>query len=147
MNAVMLMGNLTRDPEIKFTPKGQAVVEFSIAVNKKWTTEAGESRERVTFVSCVCWGNKGEVFAKHHRRGSRVLVEGELVQEEWEKDGQKRSKTRVQVREWHFATPKATDAPEREQNAATGRPQRGTRPTQPAVAPATAPDDDDNLPF
>lgn len=104
MNHVVLMGNLTADPEVRFTPKGQAVCEFSIAHNKQWKTEAGEERERVSFISCLIWGKRGEAFAKYHRKGFKALVQGELTQESWEDKatGKKQSKTRVQVDSWEF---------------------------------------------
>jgi len=113
MNIVILSGNLTRDPEMRYTPSGQAVCEATVAVSKRWLTESGEEKERVAFPGLVIWGKRGEAFAKHHRKGSKVLIRGELVQETWEdkETGKKREKTRVQVEDWEFAGPKPADGP------------------------------------
>lgn len=112
MNRVMLMGYLTGDPETRYTPAGKAVVEWTIALNKRWKTEAGEEKERVSFIGCFAWGAKGEAFAKYHRKGRMACVEGELVQETWDDKttGKKTSKIRVQVSEFHFTgQPKLED--------------------------------------
>lgn len=130
MNSVHLMGNLTRDPETRFTPSGKSVTEASIAVSKRWKTESGEQKEQTAFVSLVIWGAKGEAFAKFHRKGSRALVSGELVQDTWDdkETGKKREKTRVNVLDWYFTAPKqGGDAAD----AAT--------PARPAAARATTP--------
>lgn len=104
VNTVFLSGNLVRDPEVRYTPQGKAVCEFSIASKKRWVTESGEKREKANFVGCVCWGAKGEAFANHHRKGQRALIEGELDQETWEdkETRKKREKTKVKVKEWFF---------------------------------------------
>ena len=102
MNHVTLLGNLTADPETRFTSTGKAVVEWTLAVNERWKTASGEEKERCSFVGCFAWGTKGEAFARFHRKGAKALVEGKLVQETWEKDGKKQSRTRVQVSEFHF---------------------------------------------
>jgi single-strand DNA-binding protein len=136
-NTVFVSGNLARDPEVKYTPKGTAVVEFTIASNKRWTTEAGEKKEAVTFVGCVCWGAKGEAFAKYHRKGQRALIEGELCQETWEdkETGKKREKTKVRVREWFFmgsSTQEGTaQRPSRPQRPEAAAPQSGVLAKEP----------------
>jgi len=116
MNHVTLLGNLTADPETRFTGSGKAVVEWTLAVSKRWRTESGEQKERTSFISCYAWGPKGEAFARFHRKGQKALVEGELVQETWEdkQTGKKQSKTRVNVSEFHFVggpRPETPDAP------------------------------------
>lgn len=114
MNHVTLLGNLTADPERRATSTGKAVVEWTLAVNERWKTASGEEKERCSFIACYAWGPKGEAFARFHRKGGKALVEGKLVQESWEKDGKKQSKTRVQVTEFHFTggpRPETPDAP------------------------------------
>lgn len=145
MNVVMLSGNLTRDPEMRYTPKGQPVCEATVAVSKRWLTESGEEKERVAYPGLVIWGKRGEAFAKHHRKGSRVLIRGELIQDQWhdKETGKTQTKTRVQVEEWHFAGPKPTHAPE------TPRPAPKSHPSLPLdqqAAPADAEGEDD-VPF
>lgn len=148
MNHVSLMGNLTRDPEVRYTPKGMAVCEFTIAATKRWRTEAGEEKERTAFIGCVCWGKRGEAFAQYHRKGQRALVEGELVQETWEdkESGKKREKTKVEVASWHFVNAKA----DRGEDAPAARPApapRTAQAAQPAPAASNPPPEDDDGPF
>ena len=102
MNKVTLLGNLTRDPETRFTKSGKAVVNASIAVTERWKTEAGEPKESVLFMDLVLWGTTGETFAKYHFKGSKALVDGKLIAEEWEKDGKRNRAVKVQVAAWHF---------------------------------------------
>ena len=134
MNHVILLGNLTSDPEIRYTPKGLAVADFTIAHNKRWTDEGGAQKEKVSFIGCVMFGKRAEAFAQYHKKGSKALVEGELAQESWEdkKTGEKRSKTKVHVNSWEFVGGK----PE-------GQPQRRERPKATPAASAPAPADDD----
>lgn len=91
-NKVLLMGNLTRDPELKYTPKGSAVCQFGMAVNRKWKDQAGELKEEVTFVDCTAWSATAEAISKYLRKGSPIFVEGRLAQETWDDKttGQKR---------------------------------------------------------
>jgi single-strand DNA-binding protein len=121
MNKVTLLGNLTRDPEVRFTKSKKPVVNASIAVTERWKTEAGEAKESVLFMDLVLWGATGEMFAKYHAKGSKALVEGKLIAEEWEKDGKRNRAVKVQVAAWHFvgaktearpATPKPAAIPE-----------------------------------
>ncbi len=105
MNLVILKGNLTRDPEVKYLPSGSSVTEFGIAVNEKWKDrDTGEMREEVYFAECVMWGARGEAFGKFHRKGSAALVRGKLKNDSWDDKatGKKMSKTRIQVEEFEF---------------------------------------------
>lgn len=98
LNKVILIGNLTRDPEVRYTPRGAAVCDVSIAVNRKWRDEAsGEAKEEVTFVDIVVWGKQAESVGQYLRKGSSACFEGRLQQESWEdkQTGQKRSKIKV----------------------------------------------------
>jgi single-strand DNA-binding protein len=95
-NKVILMGNLTRDPERRYTPKGTAVTEFAIAVNRVYSNEGGEQKEEVSYFDIVVWGRQAETAAQYLSKGRPALVEGRLQQDRWESDkGEKRSKIRV----------------------------------------------------
>ena len=96
LNKVMIIGNVTRDPEIKYTPKGSAVVDIGIAVNRTFTPEGGERREETTYIDVTLWGRTAET-AEYCKKGRSVYVEGRLQLDSWEDkaSGQKRSKLRV----------------------------------------------------
>ena len=103
LNKVFLMGNLTRDPELRYTPSGTGVCEFGVAVNRTWTTPDGEKRDETCFVDCQMWGRRGEVIAEYLRKGRPIFVEGRLKFDQWEgRDGQKRSKLRVVAENFEF---------------------------------------------
>jgi single-strand DNA-binding protein len=97
LNKVMLMGNLTRDPEIKYTPKGTAIADIGLAVNRNYTTESGEKREEVTFVDVTLWGRVAEIVGEYCKKGRPLFVEGRLQLDTWDDKatGQKRSKLKV----------------------------------------------------
>jgi single-strand DNA-binding protein len=103
-NKVILLGNLTRDPEMKFLPSGTPVAEFGMAMNRKWVDQATkEAREAVTFVDCKAMGRQAEVLNQHTRKGSQLFVEGRLDFRQWEgPDGTKRSKLEVFVENFQF---------------------------------------------
>jgi single-strand DNA-binding protein len=96
-NKVILMGNLTRDPELRYTPKGTAIAKIGLAVNRVWTTETGEKREEVTFVDVDVFGRTAENVGQYMRKGSPILIEGRLKLDQWDdkQTGQKRSKMGV----------------------------------------------------
>lgn len=93
-NKVILLGNLTRDPELKYTQGGQAIAKFGLAVSRKYT-QNGETKEQVCFVDITAWGRTAEVVNEYAKKGKPILVEGRLDYQTWEKDGQKRSKHEV----------------------------------------------------
>lgn len=97
LNKVMLIGNCTRDPEIKYTPKGTAVAEIGLAINRNYTTESGEKREEVTFVDVELWSRLAEIAGEYLKKGRPVYIEGRLKLDTWDDktSGQKRSKMRV----------------------------------------------------
>lgn len=95
VNQVILMGNLTRDPETRQTPSGQSVTSFSLALNRAYKDQSGEWQEATDFIDVVAWGPLGERVAQYVTRGRRVLVQGRLQSRAWEQDGQKRSKVEV----------------------------------------------------
>lgn len=103
-NKVILMGNLTRDPETRTTPSGQSVTNFSLAVNRTWKGADGQQQESVSFIDCVAWGKPGEIIAQYLGKGRAVLVSGRLDQRSWDdkESGQKRSKVEVVVEDFNF---------------------------------------------
>lgn len=102
VNRVFLMGNMTRDVDLKNTQSGQAVAGFGVAVNRRWKDASGEQKEEVTFVDCEAWGKTAENIAKFFSKGKPIIVEGRLKLDQWEKEGQKFSKLRVVVENFHF---------------------------------------------
>lgn len=96
LNKVLLIGNLTRDPELRYVPSGTAVATFTVAVNRIYTSQAGEKKEDVAFIKIVVWGRRAEVCGEYLSKGSPVFIEGRLQSRSWEgQDGQKRSTTEV----------------------------------------------------
>ncbi len=92
LNKVFLIGNLTRPPELRYTPSGTAVADVRLAVNRSYTTQSGEKREDTCFLTVVVWGKQAESCGEYLDKGSPILVEGRLQTREWEgKDGQKRT--------------------------------------------------------
>ena len=108
-NRVILMGNLTRDPELRYTPNGSAVASFSIAVNRRYKVD-NEKREETSFFDIVFFGKPAEIIAEYMKKGRPLLVEGRLQQRRWETDeGQKRSKVEVVGENFQFMGGKPTD--------------------------------------
>jgi single-strand DNA-binding protein len=102
-NKVMLMGNLTRDPQLSYLPSQTPVVDFGMAVNRKWTSKEGESKEEVCFIDCRAFGKPAETLNKYMKKGRPLFVEGRLVFDQWTaQDGSKRSKHRVHVDNFQF---------------------------------------------
>jgi len=96
LNKVMLIGNLTRDPEMKYTPNGAAVCTFGVATNRSWTTDTGEKKEDVEFTNVVAWNKLAEICANLLKKGRKVYVEGRLATHAWQaQDGTQRTKTEV----------------------------------------------------
>lgn len=95
LNQVFLMGNLTRDPELRQTPTGQNVTSFSLALNRSYKDASGEWQEATDYIDVVCWGPLAERVAQYLSKGRRCLVQGRLQSRSWEQDGQKRSKVEV----------------------------------------------------
>ncbi|MGQ0552084.1 MAG: single-stranded DNA-binding protein [Planctomycetota bacterium] len=104
-NKVILLGNLTRDPEVRSTPSGQTVTALGLAVNRNYTVggPGGEKREEVTFIDVDFWARKGEVVAQYFKKGDPIFVEGRLTFRQWEdKEGHKRSKLSVTGENFEF---------------------------------------------
>lgn len=100
-NRCIIGGTLTRDPELRNTQGGHSVTKIGVAVNRRFSSN-GESREEVAFLDCEAWGKTAESIAQYFRKGSRILVEGRLKQESWEKEGEKRTKLIVVIDNFQF---------------------------------------------
>ena len=131
-NQVILIGNLTRDPELRYSPKGLAIAKLGLAVNRTWKTETGESREEVTFIDVDAFGRQAETICQYLKKGRPVLVQGRLKLDTWDdkQTGQKRSKLGVVLENFQFLGSR----PEGEGDASP----RPSRPSSPAAAPAAA---------
>jgi single-strand DNA-binding protein len=147
-NKVILLGNLTRDPEVRYTPKGTAVTDLGLAVNRTYTADNGEKREEVTFVDVTFWGRTAEVAGEYLKKGRPVFVEGRLQLDSWDdkQSGQKRTKLKVIGENMQML-----GAP-RGAGGGGGGDEEGssaTRPTRSAPPPKAAPSapDDDEIPF
>jgi single-strand DNA-binding protein len=144
-NKVMLLGNLTRDPEVKYTPKGSAVADIGLAVNRTYTTDGGEKREETTFVDVTMWGRQAEIAGEYLKKGRPLFVEGRLQLDTWDdkQTGQKRSKMRVVCENFQMLGSRDGGG---EGGGGGGRSSGGgSRPAK--SAPAAEEPSDDDIPF
>jgi single-strand DNA-binding protein len=134
-NKVILAGNLTRDPELRYTPKGTAVARITLAVNRTWKSESGENKEEVSFVDVDVWGRQAEVISQYMKKGRPLLVEGRLKQDTWEDKNtkQKQSKLKVVLESFSFIDSNRGDG-------GGGSPAEAPRSRPAATSPATAPE-------
>ncbi len=146
----MLLGNLTLDPEVRYTPKGSAVCDLGLAVNRQYTLDSGEKREEVTFVDVVLWARLAEIAGEYLKKGRPVFIEGRLQMDTWDdkQSGQKRTKLRVvgETMQLLGSRPAGTavaDTGESDRPARTA----GKSASPPPKAPAPAEPDDDEIPF
>ena len=125
MNLLIQKGNITRELELRYTPKGTAVLDLGVAVNRVWFTEHNEKKEEVTFTDWRAWGKQAENIAKYFKIGAPILLKGRLAQEEWEdkQTGQKRRKTLAILDEFEFCGGQRS-APEAPDGHAANRPPR-----------------------
>ena len=147
-NKVILAGNLTRDPELRYTPKGMAIAKLGLAINRKWTNEAGETKEEVTFVDVDAFGRQAETIGQYLKKGRPILIEGRLKLDQWDDKatGQKKSKLGVILDNFQVL-----DSGNREGGGAGGIPSgpsapSAARPSRPAPPSAPAPAGDDGPP-
>jgi single-strand DNA-binding protein len=118
-NKVLLLGNLTRDPQLSYTPNQTAVVDFGLAMNRKWTGQDGTQREETCFVDCRAFGRQAENINKYLTKGRLVFVEGRLTFDSWTaQDGTKRSKHRITVESFQFMPRTAESGAERVEQSA-----------------------------
>src|SRR5262249_37526903 len=136
-NQVILMGNLTRDPELRQTPNGQNVVSFSLALNRSYKDSSGEWQEATDYVDCVAWAALAERVAQYLTKGRRCLVVGRLQSRSWEQDGQKRSKVEVLANDVTFLDSRgaggdssSSSSSEFDQTPATDKPKPSKKPKE-----------------
>jgi single-strand DNA-binding protein len=151
-NKVIIAGNLTRDPELRYTPKGQAVARLGLALNRVWKSETGENREEVTFVDVDAWGRQAEVIAQYLKKGRPILIEGRLKLDQWEDKNthQKQSKLKVVLETFSFL-----DSARGAEGGQGAGPSPGGTVSRPAPPPGPAstqqeesgPPPDDDVPF
>jgi len=147
-NKVILAGNLTRDPALRYTPKGTAIAEIGLAINRKWKSETGEAKEEVTFVDVAAYGRTAEVIGQYLKKGRPIMIEGRLKLDQWDDKatGAKRSKLRVVCESFEFL-----DSGNRGSEGDAPAAPRAPRPA--ASAPASepvegdAPPESDDVPF
>jgi single-strand DNA-binding protein len=149
-NKVILMGNVTRDPELRYTPKGTAMAKIGLAVNRTWKSETGETKEEVTFVEIDAFGRSAEVLGQYIRKGSPLFVEGRIRMHQWDdkQTGQKRSRLGIDLENFQFI-----GAP-RGEGGASEAPRRPMTSAAASAAPAAAateadgpPPEEDDVPF
>ena len=156
-NKVVLLGNLTRDPEVRYTPKGSAVADLGIAVNRQYTLDNGEKREEVTFVDVTFWGRTAEIAGEYLKKGRPVFIEGRLQLDTWDdkQSGQKRSKLKVIGENMQLlggrGAPGEGGGDEPMSSGGGGgsaqSSQRSNRPSTPPPRPGPSEPDDDEIPF
>lgn len=141
-NKVILIGNLTRDPELRYTPKGTAIAKLGLAVNRRWTGEGGDQREETTFVDVDAFGKQAETLGQYMKKGRPILIEGRLRLDSWEdkNTGQKRSKLGVVMEGFQFLGQGGTEG------GPGGAPSRASSGASSSMNDAPPPEDDD-VPF
>lgn len=155
-NRVILAGNLVRDPELRYTPKGTAVAKIGLAINRNWKDDSGQQKEEVTFVDVDAFGRQAETISQYLKKGRPILVEGRLKLDSWDdkQTGQKRSRLGVVLESFQFldsggAREGSAPSPQPTSPGRVSQPARTVAPP-PAAAPASdmPPDtEDDSVPF
>lgn len=154
-NKVILAGNLTRDPELRYTPKGLAIAKIGLAINRRWTGETGEQREEVTFVDVDAFGKQAETIAQYLKKGRPILLEGRLKLDQWDdkQTGQKRSRLGVVLENFQFldsgnrSSEAGGASPTPTPNPPPNRPAPPPPPTVPSEPAAAEPPSEDDVPF
>ena len=147
LNRVFLMGNLTRDPELRYTPQGVPVCSATLAINYRWKAEDGTQKDEVTFLDCVAFARRAEVINEYARKGSLIMLAGRLKQDNWEdkQTGAKRSKIKMIVESFQFLGGKPGGAESGDGAPSAPRPATASAP-DPAGGHGHAAEDDD-VPF
>ena len=150
-NKVILAGNLTRDPELRYTPKGTAVAKIGLAVNRTWTGEDGQKKEEVNFIDVEAWGRQGEVIAQYMKKGRPLLIEGRLKLDTWEDKNtkQKISKLKVVLESFSFIDSNRGEGGGASEAPGAPRPARPAAAVAPVVEPleGDGPPESDDVPF
>ncbi len=151
LNKVMLIGNLTRDPELRYTPKGTAVADIGLAINRVWNNDQGQKQEETTFVDITLWGRQAELAQQYLSKGRGVYVEGRLQMDTWDdkETGKKRSKLKVIGENLQFMPDGkgAAGGGGGGQQAARPQSQRSGPPQGASAAPADDTQEEDDIPF
>lgn len=142
LNQVTLMGNLTRDPELRQTPTGQNVTSFSLALNRSYKDSSGEWQEATDYIDIVCWGPLAERVSQYLSKGRRCLVQGRLQSRSWEQDGQKRSKVEVLANDVTFLDNRGSDSDSSSSNTGDSAPS-ATKGSDDKPKPSKKPKKDD----
>ncbi len=147
-NKVILAGNLTRDPELRYTPKGMAIAKIGMAINRKWKNEAGDVKEEVTFVDVEAFGRTAENIGQYFKKGRPIFIEGRLKLDQWDdkQTGQKRSKLGVILENFQFMDSKGAGGDDGGAEAPRSRPAPSAPKTESPDADGPPPEDDD-VPF
>jgi single-strand DNA-binding protein len=157
-NKVILAGNLTRDPELRYTPKGTAIARIGMAINRTWKTETGETKEEATFVDVDAFGRQAEVIAQYMRKGRPLLLEGRLKLDQWEDKNthQKQSKLKVVLESFSFIDSRGGGEGGGGSEPARPRPAAPAASAAPPPGPAAGPEpaepeapagEEDDVPF
>jgi len=150
-NKVLLMGNLTRDIELKYTPSNQPVAQIGIACNRRYKTKEGEDRDEVTFVDCEAWGRTAEIMKQYLAKGRPVFLEGRLKLDTWQdKEGQNRSKLKVVIDNFQFVDSRDPNASAAGGGGAGGGGSRSAAPAHSGAAASShghEPIPEDDIPF
>jgi single-strand DNA-binding protein len=153
LNKVLLMGNLTADPEVKYTPKGTAVGDLRMAINDSYKAQDGTIKETVTYVDVEVWGRQAETCKQYLVKGRGVFVEGQLRLDQWEQEGQKRSKLKVRADRVQFLGSGGGSGGGRSSGGEQRSSPSGGKPTSSPSAGSVsedrppAPSDEDDIPF
>ncbi len=148
-----IVGNVTRDPEMRATPSGAQVCNFSVAVNRSFKGSDGSQQEQVSYIDCVAWGRAGETISQYVKKGSGLLVTGRLEQRSWDDkaSGQKRSRTEVIVEDFSFLSNGGGASNGGSSRSSTRSSSRSAKKVEEDVAPVDLPDDEvinmDDIPF
>jgi single-strand DNA-binding protein len=148
-NKVILLGNLTRDPEVRYTPKGSAVCDLGVAVNRVYTTDSGEKREEVTYVDVVLWARLAEIAGEYLKKGRPIFIEGRLQMDTWDdkQTGQKRTRLRVVGESMQLLGSRPAGTGAAAETAGEDRQTSGKTSVPPSKSAAPAQPDEDEIPF
>ena len=160
LNKAMIVGNLTRDPELRTTPSGKSVCSFGVATNRRWKDQDGNPKEEVEFHDVVSWGKQAEIISQFLKKGNKAYIEGRLQTRSWEgQDGVKRQRTEIITENFIMLTPKSGGAPEiekeveiekKDDQSHTEKKSKSKEPTAAADKPSTTDKEEidlDDIPF
>ena len=148
LNRVFLMGNLTRDPELRYLPSNTPVVKIGVAVNRRWRNQQGEQQEETTFVDCESFGRQAEVINQYLRKGRPIFVEGRLRLDQWQdKEGNNRSRMKVVIENFQFVDSRSGDGDGGQGGYSEARGGASQPPSGPPMSDPHQPVPEDDIPF